>query len=76
MWSATREKPAEGEEVVAGLLDQLLGKVVQLASWDCKDCGEKFRERRDLYLHTRYHHLEPGTCNVCNKPFPSRAKLL
>jgi hypothetical protein len=50
--------------------------VVELASWDCEECGKKFREWRYLYLHTRYHHLEPGTCDACNKSFPSRVQLL
>lgn len=72
--SNCEEMPAKGEKAGDGLLDQLLRKVVELASWDCEVCGEKFNDRR--VLHTRYHHLESGTCNVCYKPFPSRAKLV
>ena len=64
-----------GGEVVESLLDQLLGEVAELASWECKDCGKKFREQRHLYEHSRYLHLEPGTCNFCNKLFPSRVQL-
>jgi uncharacterized protein with PIN domain len=73
---AEEEQPVGGQVVVAGLLEQLMGKVVELAGWDCVDCGKKFKDRRCLYQHTRYLHLEPGTCNVCNEPFSSRAKLL
>ncbi len=57
---------AEGEQVVAGLLHQLADEVVEVAAeepvtrWGCEDCGKEFRQRRQLYLHARHNHVEPG----------------
>ena len=77
---------AEGEQVVGGVLHKLVEEAVEQATeaaievpvtrWGCEVCGKEFWERRQLYLHTRHHHVDPGDCDICNKPFPSNVKLM
>ena len=79
------QRLACAEQVEAGLLAQLLEAVPVTAAeareepvtnWGCEECGKQFHERRHLYFHTRLLHSEPGTCNICNKAFPSKVKVM